>query len=581
MKQFLKFTLATMVGIIIITIISTIFTFVLLGAIAASSQKPVKLKPNSVYELVLEGQLADRSEDDPFSAALAGAFGQSVPATIGLDDILSNIEKAKNNENIEGIYLRGGTLLGGFASIKEIRDALLDFKETGKFILAYADAYTQSNYYLATVADKMLLNPYGMVDFKGISAELVFFKNTLEKLGVDMQVVRVGTFKSAIEPFTETKMSDANREQITAYTSSLWKTMLDGISTSRNIDVETLNRYADELMTFQPTAKLIEYAMVDSLVYRDEVDSIMKSFVEDYRLVKHSNLTKVPDGKKFSRDKIAVIYAVGGIDDGSRDGIVSQELVKTINSVKRDKSVKSVVFRISSPGGSAYGSEQIWRALTKLKEEKPLIVSMGNYAASGGYYIACMADSILAQPNTITGSIGIFGLIPNLDGLNKKLGLNYDVVKTNKMSDALSTNRAFRPEERALMQTYINSGYELFIQRCADGRGMTTDQIKAVAEGRVWTGEDALALGLVDKLGNLSDAIAIAAEKAGLTEYQVRDFPEKEDFTTRLLKNLGGDLEARILKSQMGEHYHIYKHLRSFEYMNGIQARLPYEVVFR
>lgn len=581
MKQFLKFTLATMVGIVFITIISTTFIFLLLGAIAASSQKAVKLKPNSVYELVLEGQLVERSQDDPFASALASAFGQSAPKSIGLDDILSNIQKAKTNENIKGIYLRGGTLIGGFASIKEIRDALLDFKESGKFILAYADVYLQNNYYLATVADKILLNPHGMLDFKGISAELMFFKTTLEKLGIEMQVVRVGTFKSAIEPLTETKMSDANRQQITAYTNSLWETMLEGISESRNIDVATLNSYADKLMNFQPVTKLIEYALVDSLVYRDEADSIMKGFVENYQLVKHDNLTKVPDGKKFSKNKIAVIYAVGGIDDGSMDGIVSEDLIKTINSAKRDDAVKAVVLRVNSPGGSAYGSEQIWRALTKLKEEKPLIVSMGDFAASGGYYIACMADSIIAQPNTITGSIGIFGIIPNLEGLHKKIGLNYDIVKTNKMSDALSINRAFRPEERALMQNYINNGYELFVKRCADGRGMSTDQIKAVAEGRVWTGKDALALGLVDKLGSLNDAIAIAAEKAGLTEFNVRELPEKEDFRTRILKSLGDDFESGIIRNQLGEKYRIYKQLKSFENMNGIQARLPYEVIFR
>lgn len=581
MKQFLKFTLATMLGVVLISIISTIIMFAIFGAIASSDQKPVKLEANSVYELELSGQLTDRSEDDPFSGALAEAFGQSVPKMIGLDDVLSNIEKAKNDANVQGIYLRGGTLAGGQASLKEIRDALLDFKASGKFIIAYADAYAQSNYYLASVADKVLLNPSGMIDFRGISAEIMFLKNTLDKLGIEMQVVRVGTFKSAVEPFIETQMSDANRQQVTSYTSSMWQTMLQGISESRKISIEQLNAYADEMLAFQQTEKLKSYQLVDSLVYADEVDSILKTYVAEYKLVKHASMMKVPDGKKFSKDKVAVIYAVGGIDDGSGEGIVSEKLVKTIDEVAKDELVKSVVFRVSSPGGSAYGSEQIWRALTNLKKKKPLIVSMGDYAASGGYYISCMADSILAQPNTITGSIGIFGLIPNIEGLNKKLGFNYDVVKTNKMSDAPSVNRAFRPEERALMQTYINHGYELFVKRCADGRGKTTDEIKAVAEGRVWTGTEALSIGLVDALGNLNDAVKIAAQKAELTDYQVRSYPEKEDFATRLLKNLGGDVESRILKSQMGENYRIYKQVKSFEYLNGIQARLPYEIVFR
>jgi len=581
MKQFFKFTLATMLGVVLISIISTIIMFAILGAIASSNQKPVKLEANSVYELELSGQLVDRSEDDPFSGAMAEVFGQSVPKMIGLDDLLSNIEKAKNNTNVLGIYLRGGTLSGGQASLKEIRDALIDFKASGKFIIAYADAYSQSNYYLATVADKILLNPSGMIDFRGISAEILFLKNTLDKLGIDMQVVRVGTFKSAVEPFIETKMSDANRQQVASYTGSMWQTMLQGISESRKISIEQLNIYADEMMAFQLPGKAKSYNLVDSLVYADEVDSIMKTFAADFKLVNHSDMMKVADAKKFSKDKVAVIYAVGGIDDGSGEGIVSDKLVKTINEVAKDDLVKSVVLRVSSPGGSAYGSEQIWRALTNLQKKKPLIVSMGDYAASGGYYISCMADSILAQPNTITGSIGIFGLIPNIGGLNKKLGFTYDVVKTNKMSDAPSVNRAFRPEERALMQNYVNHGYELFLKRCAEGRGRTIDQIKAVAEGRVWTGSEALSIGLVDALGNLSDAINIAAQKAQLTDYQVRFYPEKEDFATRLLKNFGGDVEARILKSQMGEKYRIYKQVKSFEYLNGIQARLPYEIVFR
>ncbi len=581
MKQFFKFTLATIVGVIIASVIGTFLMLGILGAIAASGDKPAKLKPNSVYELELSGQLVDRSQDDPFSAIIEEALGQSPSKVLGLDDVLSNIEKAKNDSNLVGIYLKGGILSGGLASMKEIRDALLDFKSSGKFIVAYADVYAQSNYYLASVADKLLLNPSGMLELKGLSAEVMFLKNTLDKLGIDMQVVRVGTYKSAIEPFINTKMSDANRQQVNAYISSIWNTMVDGIATSRKITPDQLNSYADEMMLFQQAEKLTAYQLIDSLVYVDEVDSILKSFRKDYKLVKHKTLTKVADSKKFSKDKIAVVYAVGAIDGGGNEGIISEKLVKTIDKAAKDKNVKAVVLRVSSPGGSAYGSEQIWRALTNLKKEKPLIVSMGDYAASGGYYIACMADSIVAQPNTITGSIGIFGVIPNIEGLNKKLGLSYDGVKTNKMSDAISINRAFRPEEKVLMQNYVNNGYELFVKRCADGRSKTIEEIKLIAEGRVWTGEDALKIGLVDVIGGLDEAIRIAAEKADLTTYQVRELPEKEDFATKIMKSFTEDIETKILRSQFGEHYQIIRQVKQYENLNGVQARMPYEIVFR
>lgn len=582
MKQFLKFTLATIVGIIITTILGLVILFGIFGAVAAAGDSETKLKSNSIYQLDLSGQLVDRSEDDPFSDILGEITKSGSMGAIGLDDILSNIQKAKDNANIEGIYLKGGILSGGFASMKEIRDALLDFKATGKFIIAYADNYTQSNYYLASVADKVLLNPYGLIDWKGIAAELMFFKNTLDKLGVEMQVVKVGTFKSAVEPYIQTAMSDANREQVIAYTTSIWNTLVEGVAESRNISIENLNTYADEMMTFQQADKYIEYTLVDSLVYVDEVDSILNSFTKDYQLVKHKNMCKVPGGQKFKKEKIAVIYAVGAIDNGtSTDGIVSEKLVETINKAAKNKDVKAVVFRVSSPGGSAYGSEQIWRALGNLKKDKPLIVSMGDYAASGGYYISCLADTIVAQPNTITGSIGIFGLIPNIGDLNKKLGLSYDGVKTNKLSDAPSLNRSFKPEERNLMQQYVNNGYELFVQRCADGRGMSTDAIKAIAEGRVWTGEEAIKNGLVDVLGGLDDAIAIAAAKANLEAYQIREYPAKEDFTTKIMKGLTNDMESKWLKLYLGNHYQALQHLKNVEQMQGIQTRLPYEIVFR
>jgi len=586
MKQFLKYTLATIVGVFIASLLSVIIFFGIIGAVVGSKDKATVLKTNSIYELDLEGSLIDRSEDNPLDAVFSEAFGKPSEGSIGLDDVLANIKKAKEDAKVVGIYLKGGSLSGGIASIKEIRDALIDFKKSGKFVVAYADNYSQSMYYLVSVADKILLNPQGMLELKGLSAETMFFKNTLDKLGIEMQIIKVGTFKSAVEPYVNTKMSDANRQQVTVYMNSIWKNLLTQVSASRKIPVEKLNAYADEMLMFQPTIKAKEYALVDSLVYIDEVDSILKSYLkdakeDDLKLVKHSAMTKTPDNSKFDKNKLAVIYAVGAIDNMNNDGIISKDLIETIDKVAKDESVKAVVFRISSPGGSAYGSEQIWRALTMLKAKKPLFVSMGDYAASGGYYIACMADVIVAQPNTITGSIGIFGTIPNFKGLNEKIGVTYDGVKTNKMSDAISFNRSFTPEERSLMQNYVNRGYELFVKRCANGRKMKPDQIKAIAEGRVWTGEDALKIGLVDKIGGLKDAINLAVAKAKLTSYEITEYPEKEDFATKFMKGFADDMETRFVKAQLGDQYNLFKQIKNLEKVNGIQARLPYDLRIR
>ena len=591
MKQFLKYTLATIVGLFIASLLFLLVVFGIIGAVASSADTETVLKPNSVYELDLKGSLIDRSEDDPFSAAFADAMGQPEEATLGLDDVLANISKAKNDENIVGIYLKGGSLAGGIASIKEIRNALVDFKKSGKFVVAYADNYSQRMYYLVSVANKVLLNPQGMLELKGLSAENIFFKNTLDKLGIEMQIVKVGTFKSAVEPFINTKMSDANRQQVTVYMNSIWKNLLMDVSASRKISVPSLNGFADEMMMFQPTEKTKQYALVDSLVYADQVDSILKASVkgiakdEELTFVKHSAMTKLPDNSKYEKSKVAVIYAIGDITDEAGDGIVAHKMVETINDVAKDSAIKAVVLRVSSPGGSAYASEQIWHALSMLKAKKPLIVSMGDYAASGGYYISCMADKIVAQPNTITGSIGIFGVIPNIAGLNNKLGITYDGVKTNKMSDAITLNRKFTPEERDLMQNYVNRGYELFVKRCADGRKMTPDEIKMIAEGRVWTGEDALRIGLIDKIGGLQDAIKVAVAKAKLKTYNVKEYPEKETFESKLMKSFSKDMETRFIKALpaalgMGEH-DVFMQIKNLGKINGVQARLPYDLVIK
>ena len=585
MKQFLKFTLATIVGVILAWLIGVLIFFGVIGAIAGAKDSTPTLKPNSVYELSLEGTLIDRSEDDPFSGAFASAVGRPSEDKIGLDDILANIAKAKADENIVGIYLKGGSLSANIASVREIRNALIDFKKSGKFVVAYADNYSQKMYYLVSCADKILLNPQGMLELKGLSVQSMFLKNTLDKLGVEMQIVKVGTFKSAVEPFLNTKMSDANRLQVTVFLNSIWNTIIKEVSTSRKIPFEKLNVYADEMLMFQPTEKAKEYKLVDSLVYVDQMDSVIRKCAKGLKkadnlsFVKHSTLTKVPDNSKFEKNKIAVIYAVGDITDTEGDGIVARDIIKTINTVKKDSSVKAVVLRVSSPGGSAFASEEIWHALSLLKAKKPLIVSMGDYAASGGYYISSLADVIVAQPNTITGSIGIFGVIPNIKGLNDKLGITYDGVKTNKMSDAISVNRQFTPEERELMQNYVNRGYELFVKRCADGRKKTVEQIKSIAEGRVWTGEDAIKIGLVDKIGGLNDAIKLASAKAKLKSFNVNEYPEKEDFSTKLMKNFGKEVETRFMKAQLGEQYEILKQIRNIQRINGIQARMDYNLV--
>jgi len=587
MKQFLKFTLATIVGVIVASILFVLLFFAIVGAIAGANDSATVLKANSVYELPLEGTLVDRSQDDPLTGAFASAMGKTSENSIGLDDVLSNIRKAKENENIVGIYLKGGSLSGGIASIKEIRNALIDFKKSGKFIVAYADNYSQRMYYLVSVADKILLNPQGMLELKGLSAQTMFFKKTLDKLGIEMQIVKVGTFKSAVEPLVNTKMSDANRLQVSVFMNSIWNTILKDISVSRKIPFEKLNVYADEMMMFQPTEKAKQYALVDSLVYIDQVDSILKMSAKHLKkddklvFVKHTSMMKVADTSKFDKNKVAIIYAVGEITDNDGEGIVAKNMVKTINDVAKDNQVKAVVFRISSPGGSAFASEQICHALTMLKAKKPVIVSMGDYAASGGYYIACMADKIVAQPNTITGSIGIFGVIPNISGLNEKLGITYDGVKTNRMSDAISVTRPFTPEERSLMQNYVNRGYELFVKRCAEGRKMKPDQIKAIAEGRVWTGEDALKIGLVDKIGGLNDAIKMAVAKAKLTSYNISEYPEKEDFATKFMKNFSKDIETRFLKSQLGEQYNAFLQIKNLDKINGIQARMSYDLIIQ
>ncbi len=537
--------------------------------------------------LDLNGKLVERR---PETTIFEELFRVGSTATYGLDEILSSIRKAKENDNIKGIYIQAQSLSAPYASLQEIRQALTDFKESGKFIVAYADYYTQRLYYLSSVADKVILNPQGSVEWQGMAAQPTFYKNLLDKLGIDIQVFRVGGYKSAVEPFIATEMSPENRQQISEYIGSIWNTMLTDISASRQLPVDSLSSLADRMLMLKDAELTLQAGLVDTLMYemdvRDylrttwlELDKDKKFPVLDleamYNVRRH-----VPKDK--SGHVIAVYYAVGDIvssDGGTGEAIASEKMIRDLRKLQQDENVKAVVMRVNSPGGSAYASEQIWHAVKELKAEKPVIVSMGDYAASGGYYIACIADTIVAQANTLTGSIGIFGMIPNLKGLTDKIGLDFDVVKTNKYSDFGNLTRAFNAEESEIMQEYLNQGYALFLNRCAEGRGVSAEEIHSVAQGRVWTGDKALELGLVDVLGGLDTALEIAIRKAGVEKYTVIAYPEKENLLSSLLSSSSSrSIESRLLKENLGGYYSDFMLLKNLQEADQIQARLPFEL---
>ena len=535
MKDFLKFTLATVTGIILSSIVLFIISMVTLFGIMSASDTETIVKKNSVMMLDLNGTLVERTQEDPLGI-LSQLLGDG-SNTYGLDDILSSIQKAKENENIKGIYLQANSLGTSYASLQEIRNALLDFKESGKFVIAYADSYTQGLYYLSSAADKVLLNPKGMIEWRGIASAPLFYKDLLQKIGVEMQVFKVGTYKSAVEPFIATEMSPANREQVTTFITSIWGQVTEGVSTSRNISVDSLNVYADRMLMFYPAEESIKCGLADTLIYRNDVRNYLKKLVE---INEDDNLPILGLGdmmnvrKNVPKDKsgniVAVYYASGEITDysgssTSEEGIVGTKVIRDLRKLKDDEDVKAVVLRVNSPGGSAFASEQIWHAVKELKTEKPVIVSMGDYAASGGYYISCVADTIVAEPTTLTGSIGIFGMVPNVKELSEKIGLTYDVVKTNKFSDFGNIMRPFNQDEKTLMQMMITQGYDTFVNRCAEGRHMSKEAIEKIAEGRVWTGEAAKELGLVDVLGGIDTALEIAVRKAGIEGYTVVSYP--------------------------------------------------------
>ena len=500
------------------------------------------LEENTIYRIDLKGALVDQAaEENPFDALTSELTGQSSTTTVGLNDLLNNIALAKDNDKILGIYLKGGSLSAAPASAKTLRDALLDFKQSGKFIIAYADSYSQTNYYIASVADKIYLNAVGSVAWDGLSAEKMYFTRVMEKIGVEMQILKVGTFKSAVEPYFRTSMSAEDRKQTEQYLTGIWSEMKTAVAANRKMTVEQLDKYADECMSLQPQHEYVDYGFVDTLVYIQDMDTVLRMYAgtQDYNTLSHSKMTNVERVKNKATDKVAVLYAEGAIYDSGKEGIVEGKILKQIKKIHDNEDVKAVVFRVNSPGGSADASEQIWHAVRTLQAKGlPVVVSMGDYAASGGYYISCSADYIYAEPTTLTGSIGIFGTVPNFSKLMDKVGLDVDGVSTNKHA-TLTTNAIYKgmnKEEMALMQSMVERGYDLFTKRCADGRGMSQDDIKKIGEGRVWLGKDALEIGLVDELGNINNAIAKAAELAGLGEYAIVDYPEKKDPLEELLK---------------------------------------------
>ena len=582
MKDFLKYVGATVLGLIVAGSLVFLVGFVMLISTAVSGNQKPMVTEGSVLHLQLSGGIVECAEENPMLELL----GETALQEQGLDDLLKAVKVAKDNDKIKGIYLESGLLGADFASLEELRKALVEFKESGKFILAYGDNYTQGAYYVASVADYVLLNPSGMLDWHGIASQPIFYKELLEKVGVKMQVFRVGTFKSAVEPFTNTSMSDPNREQVQSYISDIWNVVCRDVAASRGLPVDTLNAYADNYVSLAATEDYCRLQLVDSLAYVDGVRDKLRTLAETEKV----NLLTVKEVCQLAEedthsDKVAVYYAYGSIVDestssafGGEAEIVGSTVVEDLDKLANDESVKAVVLRVNSGGGSAFASEQMWRAVQLLKAKKPVVVSMGDLAASGGYYMSCGADLIVADSTTLTGSIGIFGMVPDLSGLlTDKLGLHFDMVKTNQSSDFGSTGRPFNPAESAAMQAYVERGYDLFLKRVAEGRGMTVEAVDSIAQGRVWTGHQALGIKLVDRLGTLDDAIKEAAALAKLETYGVTSAPAPAQWFENLLDAVKSDyMEARV-KSMLGTYYEPLRFVYGVEKGSFLQAKMPYE----
>ena len=585
MKNFFKQVLATVVGLIAFGAIVTFMGIISIVGMIASGDSTPEVSNNSVMVLNLSGVIDEQGQED-FLGALTG----NTMSNLGLDNMLSAIKKAKDNDKIKGIYIEAGILQAGYATMQEIRNALLDFKKKGKWIVAYGDTYTQGTYYIASAADKVYLNPKGMIDWHGLGAQPQFYKDLMAKFGVRYQVVKVGTYKSFTETYTEDKMSDANRTQVSAYINGTWNNICKAVSESRKISTDSLNAYADRLITFEPAENILKYKMVDGLIYADQVKDEIKKMLKigKEKKIKQIGLSEMANikDKKAKGDEIAVYYAYGSIVQSGAASVLSQEhsivgpeVCKDLEDLMNDDDVKAVVVRINSGGGDAYASEQLWHQMVELKKKKPVVVSMGDYAASGAYYMSCPADWIVAQPNTLTGSIGIFAAIPDMSGLiTQKLGVKFDEVKTNRNSTFGNVMaRPFNDEELSYLQAYVNRGYQLFRQRVADGRRQKTADIEKVAQGRVWLGSDALKIKLVDELGGLNQAVAKAASLAKLKEYHTKNYPAVPSWTEQLMASAGrNNYLDEQLRLTLGDLYEPFVMLRSMNEREVLQARIPF-----
>ena len=567
------------------SIIMTIICIVSMAGMMASESMSNPVKENSILRIKLQGTISERAEGgNPLEFLTNGEM-----QNIALDETLDALKKAAKNKKVKGIYLESGMLSATPAELQEIRQGLVEFKKSGKWIVSYGDEYSRAAYYLCSTADKVYMNPIGMLDWSGMASQPIFYKGLLEKVGVKMQVFKVGTYKSAVEPYICDKMSDANREQVTSFLGSIWENMLKDVAKSRKLKVEALNSLADSLTVLAKPEVSVKGGLVDKLCYKSEVKAELKKRLEleDDDKLTFATIGDVANSEDLNEkvdDEVAIYYAYGEINDDRTSGfnqehtITAKEMMQDLQKLAEDDDVKAVVIRVNSPGGSAFASEQIWHEVELLKAKKPVVISMGGLAASGGYYISCGANKIFAEPTTLTGSIGIFGMIPDASELlTQKLGVTFDVVKTNALSDFGATGRPFNEEESRMLQAYINKGYELFTGRVAQGRGMAQDSVKAIAEGRVWTGEQALKLGLVDKLGNLEDAVKEAAKIAKVEKYTVGSYPDAEPWYVGLLNKSSNDYMESHLRALLGDYYSAFSLIRNMKNQNPVQARIPFD----
>ena len=595
MKSFLKQVLAVIVGICSVGAFATLMFFVMLGVMLATGDEKQSVSDNSILRIELTGTVVDRSTpNNPLNQLL----GRSEASSQGLDVLIDAIKTAKSDKRIKGIYIEGGTMSSDFATLQELRGALVDFKSSGKFIVSYADSYTQGAYYIASVGDRVLINPSGLLDWHGIAMQPMFWTGLMEKVGVKAQVFKVGTYKSAVEPFILKEMSPANREQVESMITDLWKETCTAVATSRKLSPDSLNAYADRYITLADGADYKRLKLVDDLTYVDQVRDELRKRMNDNEVtfVSPEVVTAQAEDTGDDDNQVAVYYASGNIVDvagsgalmGGGDEIIGSRVVEDLDKLANDKDVKAVVLRINSGGGSAYASEQMWRAVQLLKKKKPVVVSMGGMAASGGYYMSCGANYIVADPTTLTGSIGIFGLIPDFSGLVKdKLGLRFDVVKTNKASDFGTLSRPFDAAESAALQAHVNRGYALFLKRVADGRTaaghkMTPEAVDHIAQGRVWTGNQALKNGLVDKIGTLNDAILKAEQLAQTKNPAVVRYPAPKSWMESFSKEKQeDDYFERKMKLVLGDYYEPLNFIQNVDRGNYLQARLFFYPAFR